>query len=152
MEQKSLFDQPVYDEILARVGALTPETQPKWGKMNVAQMMDHMAEVQDVSNGTRQLEKTPFIVRLFKGMIRKGVVNNKPYKHNNPTHPQYRVTDSREFEQAKTRLLESLSFFNSKSPDEMANVKHALFGTMTLQEKGWSCYKHLDHHLTQFGV
>lgn len=42
MEIKNLFNNSVKQELIERINKLTPETQRKWGKMNVAQMLAHL--------------------------------------------------------------------------------------------------------------
>lgn len=149
---KSIFDEETYNESLARIDNLTTDTQPQWGKMSAAQMLAHCSEIQDVANG-KELKGTPFMVKLFKGMVRKMVVGEKPYKKNSPTHPQYRMADSQhDFDTEKKRLLSALDKFYNEDPEILAQIIHPLFGKMTKDEKGWSIYKHLDHHLGQFGV
>ena len=146
--KKSLYSHDVYQRCLARIGKLTPETQPQWGSMSAAQMLAHCAEIQEVTNG-KALENTPFMVKLFKGMIRKMVVNEKPYPKNTRTHPQYKQMAEQDFETEKGRLLGALAQFIE---EEGTPGRHPLFGAMSVEEKGWSMYKHLDHHLSQFGV
>ncbi len=148
MEIRSLYDQPVFDHTLSRVEKLTDESQPQWGKMDVAQMMSHCAEVLDVSNG-KPLKNTPFLVKLFKGYIKKMVVGPKPYAKSTRTHPQYLQTGTKDFQREKQHLLNSLARFKEL---EGQKTEHALFGELTREEKGWGMYKHLDHHLVQFGV
>jgi len=116
--------------------------------MSAAQMLAHCAEILEVANG-ESLENTPFLAKLFKGMIRSMVVGEKPYPRNTKTHPQYKQTAEREFETEKLRLLGALTQFKE---EEGLSREHPLFGAMSLEEKGWSMYKHLDHHLSQFGV
>ena len=145
----SLYNSEDYRAFLSRIDQLSAESEPKWGSMATAQMLAHCAEILEVSNG-KELKNTPFIARLFKGMIRKMVVNEKPYKKSTQTHPQYRQTEERDFETEKARLMAALESFvgTESSPGH----PHPLFGTMTHHEKGWSAYKHPNHHLTQFGV
>ena len=152
MERKSLYSPEAYQEVQDRINGLTKESQPRWGKMSVAQMLAHCAEVQDAFNGTKELEKPPLIARLFKGAIRKAVVGDKPYKQGLPTAPQYLQTEQRDFDQEKHHLLSSLEKFVGMSEAEAARLEHPLFGRMNREERGWSMYKHLDHHLTQFGA
>jgi len=93
------------------------------------------------------------LVKLFKGQIRKMVVGPKPYKKETPTHPQYRMAaTSKEFDTEKEHLLNALEQFFSEDQERSNRRKHPLFGLMTREEKGWSMFKHLDHHLSQFGV
>ena len=152
MTKKYLYSSEVYQETLDRINKLTEETQPVWGKMSVGQMLRHCAETQEVMNGTKDLKNTPFIAKLFKGMIRKAVVGEKPFKKNLQTHPQYVQTTERDFEREKERLLSVLQFFVEQSETEAIHAEHPFFGKMTKEEKGWGMYKHLDHHLSQFGV
>ena len=152
MTTHSIYNTEDYQHILERIGALTPDTQPRWGKMSVGQMLSHCNAIQEVMNGAKGLKGTPFIARLFKGMIRNAVVNDKPFKQGLQTHPQYRQTSPKDFETEKSRLLSSLKTFVEMNEADAATLEHPLFGRMTREERGWSTYKHLDHHLQQFGV
>ncbi len=148
LSKRSLYSDDLYQDCLSRVEKLTPETQPQWGGMSAAQMLAHCADILDVSNG-KELKNTPLVARLFKGMIRKMVVSEKPYPKGARTHPQYEQTAERDFETEKDRLLTAMAEFKSQRG---VSIVHPLFGTMTVEEKGWSGFKHLDHHLGQFGV
>lgn len=111
-------------------------------------MLAHCAEVQDVANG-KPLVGTPWFVRLLAPFIRRTVVSENPYPKGLRTHPQYVQAAVRDFETERARLLVALEGFRAArhSPGS-----HPLFGDMTEAERGWASYKHLDHHLRQFGV
>ncbi len=151
MTIKSLLDESVRQSCIDRINQLTPESKPAWGKMTVAQMMAHCAEVQEVMNG-KPLVGTPFFVKLLKGPIRKAVFNDVPYPRSARTHPQYLIEDERVFEDEKAKLLAAINQLGALTEAERRAHKHALFGTMTDAELGWGCYKHLNFHLEQFGV
>ena len=151
MTRKNLLSPDIHQECIQRIETLTPDTKPAWGKMTAAQMLAHCAEIQEVANG-KPLENTPFFAKLFKGYIRKMVTNDTPYPKNTKTHPQYLQTQDRDFETEKKRLLASVEAMVNMEPAERQRIVHALFGKMTDEERGWSMYKHLDHHLTQFSV
>lgn len=148
MERKDLYDEATFEDICSRIGSLTGDTKPEWGSMTVAQMLAHCAEVQDVANG-KDLKGTPFMVKLMGGMIKKMVTSDKPYPKNSRTHPQYVMRDPEDFDRQKDRLLHSLRFMHALGRKES---RHPLFGKWTAEDKSWAMYKHLDHHLTQFGV
>jgi len=116
--------------------------------MTVAQMLAHCAEIQEVANG-KTLTGTPVIVRLFAPLIRRMVLSDKPYPRGTRTHPQYVQAEERNFEKEMLRLLAALDSFIDAGPRAS---RHPIFGHMSAPERGWSCFKHLDHHLTQFGV
>lgn len=151
LTKKSLYSEDVYKGILSRINKLTADSKPEWGDMSAAQMLAHCAEIQEVTNG-KELKDTPFIAKLFKNMIRKMVVNDKPYPKSTRTHPQYLQTQERDFDAEKKRLLSALDTFVNTETEKAELIIHPLFGKMSGDEKGWGMYKHLDHHLTQFGV
>ena len=147
----SLYDEDNYSHIIQRIASLSSDTMPEWGEMSSAQMLAHCAEILEVVNG-KPLENTPFFIKIIKGVIRKLVVDNNPYPKNSKTHPQYKQEGEKEFLEEKKRLLNVMDEFVNE-PWEVAEKKeHPLFGPMTQEEKGWSMYKHIDHHLHQFGV
>ncbi|MFY0654076.1 MAG: DUF1569 domain-containing protein [Cyclobacteriaceae bacterium] len=151
LEVLSLYDEDEYAKIIQRIASLSSDSEPKWGSMTAAQMMAHCAEVIAVMHG-KPLENTPFYVKIVKGVIRKLVVDDNPYPHNSKTHPQYKQTEEKDFLEEKKRLLNIMDEFVNDPPEEADQKEHTLFGAMTREEKGWSMYKHTDHHLNQFGV
>ena len=143
-----MYDDAVFEEVLKRLSRLTPDSQPEWGEMMVAQMLAHCAEIADVSSG-KPLNGTPFIIKLIGGLIKKKVVSDEPYKRNIRTHPQYVMSKPEDFESQRNRFIDSLRTMRALGT---VPSKHPIFGMMTADEKGWTMYKHTDHHLTQFGV
>ena len=104
--------------VVSRINALTADSVPQWGRMNVAQMLAHCAEVQEVLNG-KKLKSTPLLLRIVKGMIRKAVVNEVPYKRNSGTHPQYITSKGKfDFETANTELSEEETRLGRKKATE----------------------------------
>lgn len=148
MPRANLYEDAVFDSCLSRLGHVQADAQPRWGSMSAAQMMAHCAEVQEVMNG-KPLEASPWFIRLLAPLIRRAVVGDRPYPRDSRTHPQYVQTDEKEFEAEKQRLLHALDEFRAA---QGRTLRHALFGDMDEDELGWACYKHIDHHLTQFGV
>ena len=150
MSTNSLFDPAVLATCLSRIGALNAESKPKWGTMSASQMFAHCAEIQDVWNG-KELKGTPLFVRLIGPFMKKLVLGDKPYPRNSRTHTQYMMTDPKVFEEEKAHLISAITMFHEARSDT-SDFKHGIFGTFTHDEKGLAVFKHLDHHLTQFGV
>ena len=63
MTPASSFDPDTYADLRRRIDLLTPETVPRWGKMNAAQMCAHCAEVAAVAHG-KPLRGTPWLIQL----------------------------------------------------------------------------------------
>ena len=118
--------------------------------MDAGQMLAHCAKIQETMNGAK-LEGTPFFLKLLRPVIKKLVIQGD-YKKNTRTHPAYKQSGSKDFEAEKSRLLAALDVFVSMGEEKAAEMEHDFFGKMTAEEKGRTAYKHLDHHLTQFGV
>ncbi|MFT5234288.1 MAG: hypothetical protein ACI9UK_001735 [Candidatus Krumholzibacteriia bacterium] len=144
-----IFDKE-FEAAFWRIETLRHDNPALWGKMNVAQMLAHCSEVQEVFNG-KELKNTPWFLKLMGGYIRKMVFNDKPFPHSTRTHSQYIVDDERDFESEKLRLVAALNSLKNGAPHP-DNARHPLFGEMSQQEKTVASFKHLDHHLQQFGV
>ena len=145
------IDESGWRNYLDRIDHVHPDQRPSWGKMNAAQMMAHCAEVTEVFTG-KPLRNSPWIIRFMGPLIKKMVLNDRPYNHNTKTHPQYLVADERQFTREKQRLLDTLGQFRQMSEQEHLETRHALFGKLTKAQKTQAVLKHLDHHLNQFGV
>ena len=143
-----MFDPAVKQDIINRINHLTPETQRKWGKMNVSQMLAHVQLPISCAYGTHKV-KGSFLLKLL-GPFFKGILyNNKPYKQGLPTDPTYIVVDAKNFETEKKMLL---NLVNKFSPDAVVLLHHPVWGKMTKDQWSKATWKHLDHHLQQFGV
>lgn len=147
-DRPDLHDEAVYRSVRDRVERLAPDSERRWGEMSPARMLAHCTEVQKVMNGG-PLEGTPWYVKLAAPLVKRSVLGSRPFPKGVPTHPQYEITSEKEFESEKRLLLAALESFRARGPTP---VDHPIFGRLTPEEAGWGAYKHLDHHLSQFGV
>lgn len=148
MEIKNLFDAAVKQDILTRINKLTPETQRKWGKMDVGQMLAHCQMTLGVAVGKHTL-KGNFFIKIIGRMIKKKLFNDQPFKQNLPTDKSFKMTTPKDFEKEKQQLI---GMINSFSETTMSDEPHPFFGKLTKDEWSKGTWKHLDHHLQQFGV
>ena len=148
---KNLFDKSCSEEITARISKLSLQSQRQWGKMDVSQMLAHCKEAFKVPLSDTPL-KQMFIGRLLGWAFKKSLYTEKPWKQNLPTAPQFIVKDSRNFDTEKNELLSLLNKFHNSVPADIEKITHPMFGKFTGEQWGKAMYKHLDHHLTQFGV
>ena len=149
MEVKNLFDPSVKQEIIDRINKLTAQTQRQWGKMNVSQMLAHVQMPIRIAFGTHQ-PKGSFLLRLIGPLFKSKLWDENPYKRSLPTDPTFIMTNSeKEFEKEKSALLELVNKF---SKENLVSEKHPVFGKLTKDNWSKATWKHLDHHLKQFGV
>jgi hypothetical protein len=148
---KNLFDKDTYTEIISRLNTLTPETQRQWGKMNVAQMLAHCKEAFTVPLSDKKMPRM-FIGLLLGWAFKKKLYDEKPWKRNLPTAPNFIIKDERNFEKEKKELVAMVDQFYSNGPGKVGKYPHPMFGSFTPEQWGQSMYKHVHHHLMQFGV
>lgn len=147
---KSLFNNSDTQDILKRIDKLQPSTPAQWGKMRVEQMLTHCQRPFKVAFGELVL-KRGLIGILFGGTAKKQLGGPTPFKPNLPTHPKFVVADERTFNEEKEKLVLYINQF-SKGPSSIKLDLHPFFGKMTSQEWDNLMWKHLDHHLRQFGA
>ena len=148
MEVKNLFDTTVKQEIIDRINKLTPQSQRQWGKMDAAQMLAHCQMPLGVAVGKHKLKRN-FFLSLIGPLFKKQLYNDKPFKRSLPTDKSFIMTDPKDFEKEKEGLLQMI---NSFSETTMSDEPHPFFGKLTKEEWSKGTWKHLDHHLQQFGV
>ncbi|HLV15414.1 MAG TPA: DUF1569 domain-containing protein [Xanthomarina sp.] len=148
----SLFNTESQEYILTRINNLNEKSQAKWGKMNVNQMLAHCQKPLEVANGNLQLNtKISFPKKLMFKLFKPLMYNDKPWQKNLGTVREFRIADTKEFTIEKSKLIDALNEF-SKKQDNTNWPLHPLFGKFNTDQWGKMQYKHLDHHLTQFGV
>jgi hypothetical protein len=148
---KSMFETGVPEELLARIGSLSPSTQHRWGKMGVAQMMAHVCTTLEVASGKRTARRL-LIGRILGPIFRKRYYDDSEFTKNGPTHPTFVVTGERDFAKEKERLLRLVREFAGAGEAGVTKHPHSFFGTLSPAQWGIGTYKHLDHHLRQFGA
>ena len=148
---KNLFEASAAAEIRQRISSLRPDSAKQWGKMTVAQMLAHCSEWMELAAGTR-IQKQSFLGRIFGNMAKKSVLGEAPIRRNMPTDKSLIVQDERNFGAEQQRLLDWVDRFSKGGPEQCTTHAHSFFGPMTPIEWAIMGYKHLDHHLRQFGA
>lgn len=147
---KTLFDAADRAPLLARLEALRPDSARQWGKMNVAQMLAHCAAALETGTGDRPM-KQKLIGKILMPFFRSSILGEKPFKRNSPTDPTFVIANERDFEAERNRLRTLIARFVERGLPAAGDQTHSFFGKMTGQEWGELMYKHIDHHLQQFG-
>jgi hypothetical protein len=150
---KNLFDATVANQVKARLGKLEPQSARLWGKMTAAQMLAHCSVSMQWALGERVPEKRALPARLMGRLVKPMVFRNEdPLRKNSPTAPSLIVADERDLVQERDRLLGLIDKFAAGGAAGCTKNPHSFFGRMTPEEWAILMYKHLDHHLRQFGV
>ncbi len=149
---KNLFEPSVANELKERALRLTSDSERLWGKMNAAQVMAHCAGGLELAAG--QMRPPRKLIGRIVGPIVKPLVlrDDEPMRRNTPTIDALRVNDDRNLNAERARFLDMIDRFVAAGPAGCTTHPHSFFGPLTPQEWAILMYKHLDHHLRQFGV
>lgn len=146
----SLFDPSGLAAMLARLQRLQPDATRQWGKMTAAQMLAHCQQPLRVAVGELPLKRN-LIGFLFGRMAKKMLLSPKPWKPDMPTAPEFKVQDQRDFGREKAALVALVTRFGQAGPEALTKLPHPFFGKLTDDEWQALQWRHLDHHLRQFG-
>lgn len=149
---KNLFDATAVADIKTRVRRLRPDSPRQWGRMSAPQAVAHCAMGIELALGDRRPPRM-MIGRIIGRVIRPlALGNDEPMRRNSPTVPSMVVADERELAAERERLLTLIDRFAAAGPAGCTTHPHSFFGRMTPDEWAILMYKHLDHHLRQFGA
>ncbi len=135
---------------------LDPATAPKWGKMNVQQMIEHYAG-DAVRNASGRLKIDSILTPPdHLERLREFMMSDKPFKENTknllmgeePLPPRYKTVQA-----AIGALQQELIYFfeaYEKNPEQI--IRNPFFGDLNFEQNVQLLYKHALHHLRQFGV
>jgi hypothetical protein len=149
---KNLFETGRVEEVKGRIAQLRPDSERQWGTMNPGQALEHCSRGIETALG----DKTPprvLVGRLLGWIVKPKVMgNDEPLRRNSPTMKELVVRDERDLGTERMRLYALIDRFAAAGPAGCTTHPHAFFGRLTPEEWAILTYKHLDHHLRQFGV
>jgi hypothetical protein len=152
MAYPSIFDQVTNNQLVQRVEKLSSSTPAQWGKMNVAQMLAHCNVTYDLAKGNVSGNNNALAKFFLKLFVKNIVVGEKPYAKNSRTAPIFIVADQQDFEKQKQLIIQNTKEVQAQGAKYYDGKMSDSFGKLTATEWSNMFYKHLDHHLTQFGV
>jgi len=149
---RSLFNKDHSKEFISRINSLNHQTRPQWGKMDVAQMLAHCQAPLRIASGELKPRVNPVVKFLFGKRAKKDLVNDPEFKRDLPTLSEAKISNKREFEQERKKLVLEIESFQERGPAGLTAEPHPFFGDMSIHDWDTWQVKHLDHHLRQFGV
>ena len=122
----TLFEPKTTQEIVERINQLQPNSQHKWGKMNVAQMMKHCTQWDEMALGRRKYKQS-FLGKLVGKFALKDMMKDEPMKRNLPTVPSFKIKEDADVTEEKTKWIKLLNEYEHFSND---NFIHPFFGVI----------------------
>lgn len=148
---KNLFHLADCQEIIIRLENLKSTADRKWGKMTVSQMLLHCQKPLEVAEQKLVVKRNLISLLFGKMMKNKLIIKGLPFDKNLPTAKEFVVCIDCDFEKERQNLLKMVRDFHQNGQAAVKMEIHPFFGKMNPTEWGLLFYKHLDHHLTQFG-
>lgn len=152
MALPNIFTKEVSDSIIQRINNLTPATTAKWGQMNVAQMLAHCNVTYEMVYENKHKKPNAFVRFILKMLVKPKVVGESSYPQNGSTAPQFIIKDAKDFEAEKKRLIAHINKTQQLGENHFEGKESHSFGALNKTEWNNMFYKHLEHHLRQFGV
>jgi hypothetical protein len=136
----------------ARINRLTPETPALWGRMNAPEMVAHCMRGMQLGLGELKMPVRKTIFRIWP--LKHAFIYLMHFPKGRAKAPRELVTKGTptgEWTAAIASLHDSLDRFAARERKSEWPV-HPVFGPMNGRAWGALGWKHLDHHLRQFGV
>lgn len=150
---KNIFTTADRESLIARLELLRPDSPRRWGIMDASQVVAHMADPLRVAIGDRAAQpmKSVFSNPLVSAMA----VWWAPWPKGAPTAEEFiqgkKGTPPVEFERDKQVLLLAIHRF-ANHPENDAFAPNPVFGKLSRRAWGRLMWRHVDHHLRQFGL
>jgi len=149
---KNVFEPNDLEALRARIAQLRPDSNRQWGTMSVAQALAHCSLGVQTATGELRPPRT-LIGRILGPIVKPKVVgDDQPMRRNSPTMKELIVLHEPDFATEQVRLIGLLENFSAAGPPACTSHPHAFFGPLKPDEWAILMYKHIDHHLRQFGV
>jgi Protein of unknown function (DUF1569) len=149
---KNLFEAATVKEVKERVARLQRDSELLWGKMSAAQALAHCSAGLEWAVGDT-LPPRMLLGRIIGRMVKPMLLRNEePMRRNSPTVKSLIVADERDLGKEQERLRGLIDRFAAAGPEGCTTHPHSFFGRLAPQEWATLMYKHLDHHLRQFGA
>ena len=136
----------------ARLQRLRPDSVRQWGTMTAPQAVAHLSGGLELALGDKRPPRV-LIGRVLGWAIKPlALGDDAPMRRNSPTVPAIEMKDARQLDVERPRLLALIDRFGAAGKAGVTTHPHSFFGRLTPDEWAVLMYKHLDHHLRQFGV
>jgi len=151
---KSIAQERCLQELLTRLQRVTPESTRRWGTLTPGEMLCHLGDAAESVLGIRIPPGPASSARprpVFKWLILYSPVPWPKGVQTRPgVDPRREGTKPSSFANDQARAINSLRELAVASADGLAPA-HFRIGRMSQRDWRRWAYKHVDHHLRQFG-
>ena len=146
----SILNESDRTALISRINSLTDSSTARWGRMDVVGMLQHLRLSTQMALGELPVvckNKRPFQMFPLKHLI----LYVLPFPKGAPTAGELYPDGTSSFDEERATVVNLLQKIGTGPADGMGPA-HPLFGPLSRREWGVATYKHVDHHLKQFGA
>jgi hypothetical protein len=144
---KNLLDAATQAQMVTRLGALRADSKPRWGRMDAGSMLCHLNA--SLRMALSELPVRSKRMKAFHGFpLKHLMLYVLPFPKGAPTAPELLAGKPTGF--AADR--DALGALTMRFAVCAGGAEHPLFGVLSAREWGALQWKHMEHHLRQFGV
>jgi hypothetical protein len=146
---KSIWQDEARRELTDRVGAMAPDQPAGWGDFSAAKMICHLADSLKMAMG--DLKVAPKRLPIRYTPLKQLIIYVAPFPKSVPTAPELLVRQPREWASDVSDVQDLLARAGSARTTDTW-PEHPAFGKLSKRAWGVLIYRHMDHHLRQFGA
>ena len=146
----SILNETDRTAVINRMQSLTASSTARWGKLNVVGMLQHLRLSMRMGLGelpVASVNKRPFQMFPLKHLV----LYVLPFPKGAPTARELYPEGGSAFDEERATVVNLIEQI-AAGPQEGRGPAHPLFGPLSRREWGVLTYKHVDHHLKQFGA
>ncbi len=144
----SLRDEAVRGDLIERLRRLTPTTKANWGKFDAPHMICHLSDT--LSAGLGNVSAAPLNKPAFQHFpLKHLIIYLFPFPKGAPASPEFLTSSPQDFDTDRMRLISLIE--RMAATRKTSGATHPLFGPLTNDEWNALQWKHIAHHLKQFG-
>lgn len=149
--KKNLLHKNSAQSIIHRVEGLDPNRTNLWGAMNAKEMLLHCNSCnREIFEGKRGKSKTSLKQYLLRTLALYIAPNFTKGIASESKHITKGKVSHIDFEAAKNEFIQLIERFPLNR--QKLTLTHPAFGNISTKQWGIAAYKHMDHHLRQFGI
>jgi hypothetical protein len=146
---KTLLHRDALDEIERRLTRLAADATARWGRMSAPQMVCHLADSMKMALGDLPVARKNLPIRYPP--LKQFIIYLAPFPKGAPTAPELLARAPRDWSVDVAELRTLVGRFAARGEDATW-PEHPAFGRLSGRAWGVLAYRHLDHHLKQFGA
>ena len=145
---KSIWQDESRKELSDRVGGLTWDHRAQWGKFTAPRMVCHLADSLRMAMGELPVKSKHLPIRYPP--LKQLIIYVAPFPRGAKTAPELLAREPREWANDIDDLRGLLDRAATSTTEGWP--EHPLFGALSRNAWGVLIYRHMDHHLRQFGA